>query len=51
MAVCSSCGRNDADFVVLQCPGAGCDGRIVRCAACRRNENKYSCDKCGFTGP
>lgn len=51
MAVCSSCGRNDFSFVAFPCPNPQCDAKITRCKACRENENKYSCDKCGFAGP
>lgn len=51
MAVCSSCGRSDPNFTVVKCPQGSCDGEIIRCSSCRKNENKYTCGKCGYTGP
>ena len=49
--VCKSCGRSDFSLVSFPCPSDGCSGRIVRCKACKENENPYKCSECGFTGP
>ena len=51
MAVCSSCGRQAGDYVEFQCPSVSCSGKIIRCLACKQNENTYTCTSCGFSGP
>lgn len=41
---------NDAGAVVFACPQCGYDA-IVRSSQERKNVTRYTCPKCGFTGP
>ncbi|PIN95788.1 RNA-binding protein [Candidatus Micrarchaeota archaeon CG_4_10_14_0_2_um_filter_60_11] len=46
---CISCGRASPKHAKFPCPE--CGAPVERCADCRKNENKYKCQKCGFQGP
>lgn len=51
--ICSSCGLNIAAIpsgVTFACPSCG-ELEINRCGKCRKAGRKYTCAKCGFTGP
>ncbi|MBD3259471.1 RNA-binding protein [Candidatus Woesearchaeota archaeon] len=53
METCSSCSTritNSKGSIRFKCPNCG-EGEIVRCAHCRKIAAKYTCPKCGFTGP
>ncbi len=41
---------NDKGAVSFPCPKCG-DSEIVRSRSERENVVKYTCEKCGFTGP
>lgn len=48
---CSSCGREvKSRYSEFKCPQCG-EEKIVRCEDCRTLATKYTCGKCGFTGP
>ena len=50
---CVSCGRkveSEQNWVEFKCPGCG-KTRILRCEKCKKLENQYTCEKCGFVGP
>ncbi len=50
---CVSCGKkveSEKNWVEFPCPGCG-KTRILRCERCKKLENQYECEKCGFTGP
>jgi predicted RNA-binding Zn-ribbon protein involved in translation (DUF1610 family) len=50
---CSTCGirvESDRIWVEFACPACG-KSRIVRCEKCKRLENPYTCQDCGFKGP
>ena len=42
--------ESDRIWVEFSCPACRKE-RIIRCEKCKRLENQYTCDKCGFTGP
>ncbi|MEM5843669.1 MAG: zinc finger domain-containing protein [Candidatus Aenigmatarchaeota archaeon] len=53
MFKCSTCKVNvlaKENFVKFECPSCG-EALIVRCSTCKALSNKYTCPKCGFTGP
>ncbi|MCS7105743.1 MAG: zinc finger domain-containing protein [Candidatus Aenigmarchaeota archaeon] len=53
MFKCSTCKVNvlaKENFVKFECPNCG-ETLIVRCSTCKALSNKYTCSKCGFTGP
>jgi predicted RNA-binding Zn-ribbon protein involved in translation (DUF1610 family) len=50
---CTNCGINiesEKVWVGFSCPKCG-KGKIIRCDRCRKLENQYKCEECGFTGP
>ncbi len=50
---CSSCKTeilNDTEVAKFPCPGCGKE-EIIRCGDCRKKGVRYTCNKCGFTGP
>ncbi|HDN83482.1 MAG TPA: DUF1610 domain-containing protein [Candidatus Altiarchaeales archaeon] len=48
---CTSCKREVyKGYVEFKCPNCG-EIQIVRCPHCRDIGVKYTCEKCGFTGP
>ncbi|MBN2454100.1 DUF1610 domain-containing protein [Candidatus Woesearchaeota archaeon] len=49
---CLSCKKKITNLSVTRfmCPECG-KYEIVRCKSCRENAVKYTCPKCGFTGP
>jgi len=48
---CISCGKGLVEQGSATFPCPMCDGIIGRCSGCREQSVKYSCQKCGFTGP
>jgi len=51
--LCLSCGKRieaERFWVEFPCPSCGKE-KIIRCEKCKGMENKYTCKKCGFTGP
>lgn len=48
---CISCGKGllEQGSTTFQCPM--CSEVIGRCSGCREQSVKYTCTKCGFTGP
>ena len=48
---CSACGKEAIfRYSEFNCPKCG-GSVIVRCEHCRTISAKYTCGKCGFTGP
>ncbi|RME55186.1 DUF1610 domain-containing protein [Candidatus Woesearchaeota archaeon] len=50
---CISCNKdivNDPESTQFKCPNCG-SFVIVRCGHCRKIAARYTCKKCGFTGP
>jgi len=47
---CTSCGKETTGYVSFKCPNCK-EYTIVRCDKCRILGAKYTCPKCGFTGP
>ena len=50
---CSTCGKQietEDNWVEFKCPACGED-TIFRCEHCKKLENQYTCQKCGFKGP
>lgn len=50
---CTTCGANleaEEDFVIFPCPDCG-EQTIARCKRCKKLNNPYTCDECGFEGP
>ena len=50
---CSSCGidiTNDEGNVKFKCPKCEKE-EIIRCGHCREIAARYTCKKCGFSGP
>ena len=50
---CTNCGINiesENVWVGFPCPKCG-KGKILRCDRCRKLENQYKCEDCGFVGP
>ena len=50
---CSSCKksvRNDTGNAAFDCPKCGAFP-IIRCRNCREKAVRYTCPKCGFSGP
>ncbi|MCS7093757.1 MAG: zinc finger domain-containing protein [Candidatus Aenigmarchaeota archaeon] len=50
---CTSCNieiKAKTNFVIFDCPYCG-EEKIVRCNSCKASSTKYTCPKCGFTGP
>ncbi len=50
---CTTCGisvESEKIWVEFSCPACG-KARIIRCEKCKRLENPYACESCGFTGP
>lgn len=50
---CTTCGisvESDRIWVEFSCPACHKEN-IIRCEKCKRLENQYTCEKCGFTGP
>ena len=48
---CSSCGKEAVfRYSEFKCPSCSVE-TIIRCESCRALAAKYSCTKCGFTGP
>ncbi|MEM2878353.1 MAG: zinc finger domain-containing protein [Candidatus Hadarchaeales archaeon] len=53
MVACTSCNKDIPSGEVatkMQCPNCR-DYEIWRCRSCKRLSRKYTCPKCGFTGP
>ncbi|MBI2549785.1 RNA-binding protein [Candidatus Woesearchaeota archaeon] len=51
--VCSSCRKqvtNTKGSTRFSCPGCG-NVEFIRCASCRSNAVRYTCQECGFSGP
>ena len=51
--LCTSCKKritNTVGTAVFPCPKCAKED-IIRCAHCREIVAKYTCSKCGFTGP
>jgi predicted RNA-binding Zn-ribbon protein involved in translation (DUF1610 family) len=50
---CSTCGisvESEKVWVQFKCPACGKES-ITRCEKCKRLENSYTCQGCGFVGP
>lgn len=50
---CSTCGANleaAESFVIFPCPNCG-ETKIARCKKCKKRNNPYKCEECGFEGP
>ena len=50
---CSTCGvsvESERVWVAFRCPACGKE-LITRCEKCKRLENSYTCQSCGFVGP
>jgi predicted RNA-binding Zn-ribbon protein involved in translation (DUF1610 family) len=50
---CSTCGvsvESEKVWVAFKCPACNKE-QITRCEKCKRLENTYTCQSCGFTGP
>ncbi len=53
MLRCTSCNTNVLTkkyWVRFKCPACG-EAEIIRCSTCKALSIKYTCPKCGFTGP
>ncbi len=53
IGTCTSCGGNVVagdNYSRFKCPACG-EEEILRCNSCKTTANKYTCKKCGFTGP
>ena len=51
--MCSTCGvsvESEKVWVAFKCPACKKE-LITRCEKCKRLENSYKCNSCGFTGP
>lgn len=51
--ICSSCKTklsNIRGSVIFKCPNCGGE-EIIRCLHCREIAARYTCSKCGFSGP
>ncbi len=51
--VCSTCGasvESEKIWTAFSCPACGKE-KITRCERCKRLENSYVCQGCGFRGP
>ncbi len=50
---CSSCNKeitNDTGATTFKCPNCGME-KVTRCLDCRKLASRYTCKKCGFSGP
>ena len=50
---CTTCGvsvDSDRIWVEFSCPACHKE-KIIRCERCKRLENQYTCESCGFIGP
>ena len=50
---CTTCGlsvESEKIWVDFKCPSCG-KTKIIRCERCKRLENPYTCEGCGFKGP
>ncbi|MDY6778438.1 MAG: zinc finger domain-containing protein [Candidatus Nanohaloarchaea archaeon] len=50
---CTTCGANleaVESFVTFPCPECG-EETIARCKRCKKLNNAYECEECGFEGP
>ncbi|MBS3133972.1 RNA-binding protein [Candidatus Woesearchaeota archaeon] len=49
--ICNSCKKQILEGAALfKCPECG-KSVIVRCKHCREIAARYTCEKCGFSGP
>jgi predicted RNA-binding Zn-ribbon protein involved in translation (DUF1610 family) len=48
---CNSCGKGLLSHGSTTFPCPICNETIGRCDNCREQSVKYSCTKCGFSGP